>query len=51
MHFLSFYNLFKNKHQSTTANINADELELILILRKIPEDIKQNIIDLIKSIN
>ena len=51
MHFLSFYNLFKNKHQSATANINADELELILILRKIPEDIKQNIIDLIKSIN
>ena len=51
MHFSSFYNCIKNRCKAITYNINAEEFDLITIFRKVPKEIKQNIIDLIKSLN
>ena len=47
MHFSLFHNFFKRRRSIST--ICNEELELIYILRKIPKEIKQNIIDFLKS--
>ncbi len=52
MKYFSTFNIFKNKHKRFFVTLKNEEYEIISIIRNLPDnDVKQKIIDFIKSLN